>query len=123
MNWTDVLLIFVGLALLVAVFELMYWLLTQRIGVVVHVQKATLVGVFWLLAMIVTFLLRAGPDLKVMLTGVVVYVLHAMLCDKFSVLRHGFWDTNPEKPPYGETRGGSGGPSSKSQSLWKGGAK
>ena len=120
MNWTDVLLIFVGLALLVAVFELMYWLLTQRIGVVVHVQKATLVGVFWLLAMIVTFLLRAGPDLKVMLAGVVVYALHATLCDKFSVLRYGPGNTNPAQPDDGTGGSGSG---NGSHSLQRGSTK
>lgn len=122
MKTLDVLFLFGGFILLVAIFEFFYWVITQRIGIVAHVEKATLVGIFWLIAMIAVFLLHTFPDLRVMLCGLVAYALHATMCDKFSYMRRtGRVRTNSGQAPddgIGDRGSGSG-----SRSLQRRGAK
>lgn len=121
MIWTNMIVYFAGLTLLIAVFEVFYWILTSRFGVVVKVPKANLCGVYWVLIMIGYFLaLREIPDIKLGIVGVVVYALHATLCDKFSRLQRGKKGTNIAWQD-DETGGGDSGKGN--QSLQRGGVK
>ena len=99
MNAETVLSLFVTLAILIAVFELLYWAITKGIGITINIPKPEVCGVFWLLFMFGIFLIaHKFPDPKMMVLGALVYAIHASYCNSFSLSRTKNSVTTPQQP-------------------------